>query len=527
MAQHVNLDAMIPREDFARTLDEEVKGEPIKDFPLSYLESDSPIRVQLRKPDFQRETNHWTPEQLATFIASFLDQEVIPSLILWRAPSFIFVIDGGHRLSALRAWMVDDYGDGAISQAFYNGEITDSQKRIAKRARTLIENKIGRYSTLRALVGQKTAQDQKQLKRAGLMFTRPLQLQWVYGDARVAETSFFKINSQGTPLDDVEAMLIENRAKPLAIAARAIMRAGSGHKYWSMFQASRQEEVEALSRSLFRLLFKPEASSPLRTLDVPLGGSSSPVDALSLIIDFLTVAGSYDQNRIIPIDKYESDTTGENTEKVLRNSLDVANRITGNSAGSLGLHPAVYFYTESGKHSRFLFLGIASLFSEKVRNNDTAWFKKFTSARSKLEDFLINEKSLIGLILRAITPRQRMAKAKELISWLVDQYNKGEDVSAQGAIAHMGVKGRIFDGASTQAGPSRFTNDVKSLVFIDKALNKNHKCSICGGHIDSTKSMSYDHLTPVNDGGSGGAKNLDLVHPYCNTGIKGAKNQAD
>jgi hypothetical protein len=28
---------------------------------------------------------------------------------------YIFVIDGGHRLSALRAWMEDDYGDGTIS----------------------------------------------------------------------------------------------------------------------------------------------------------------------------------------------------------------------------------------------------------------------------------------------------------------------------------------------------------------------------------------------------------------------------
>ena len=59
--------------------------------------------------------DHWTPEQVVTFVASFLDSEVIPSLILWKSPMYIFVIDGGHRLSALRAWMGDDYGDNAIS----------------------------------------------------------------------------------------------------------------------------------------------------------------------------------------------------------------------------------------------------------------------------------------------------------------------------------------------------------------------------------------------------------------------------
>ena len=62
---------------------------------------------------------------------------------------YIFVIDGGHRLSSLRAWMLDDYGDGPLSLAFCGTEISEEQKRIAKRTRRLIETSIGRYSTLR------------------------------------------------------------------------------------------------------------------------------------------------------------------------------------------------------------------------------------------------------------------------------------------------------------------------------------------------------------------------------------------
>jgi hypothetical protein len=114
LARRVTLDAMIPREDFG-VQGEEFVLELIRDFPINNLEKNSPIRRQLRKPDFQRETNHWTPEQVVSFIESFVDSEVIPSLILWKSPRFIFVIDGGHRLSALRAWMEDDYGDGSIS----------------------------------------------------------------------------------------------------------------------------------------------------------------------------------------------------------------------------------------------------------------------------------------------------------------------------------------------------------------------------------------------------------------------------
>ena len=133
MAIRVTLDAMIPRDDFAVQVDE-FEFDLFADFQITSLSRDSAILKLLRKPDFQRETNHWTIQQIATFVASFLDNEVIPSLILWKSPSNIFVIDGGHRLSALRAWMEDDYGDGAVSQEFYAGEIPNAQKRAAKRA---------------------------------------------------------------------------------------------------------------------------------------------------------------------------------------------------------------------------------------------------------------------------------------------------------------------------------------------------------------------------------------------------------
>ena len=124
MAKRVNLDAMIPREDFAVQA-EDTALDLIPAFPITNLLPEAGILKLLRKPDFQRETNHWTPDQVVTFNASFLDNEVIPSLIFWKSPTYIFVIDGGHRLSALRAWMEDDYGDGAHSAAFYKGELSD------------------------------------------------------------------------------------------------------------------------------------------------------------------------------------------------------------------------------------------------------------------------------------------------------------------------------------------------------------------------------------------------------------------
>ena len=132
MAQKVNLDAMIPRADFASKPDEESSAEKIQTFSIEQLKQDSLLVHRLRKPDFQRETSHWDPKQILVFLKSFLDNELVPSVILWHSPSHVFVIDGGHRISTLRAWIEDDYGDGPISSKFYLGTIPEDQKREKK-----------------------------------------------------------------------------------------------------------------------------------------------------------------------------------------------------------------------------------------------------------------------------------------------------------------------------------------------------------------------------------------------------------
>ena len=517
MAKRVDLDAMIPREDFE--IEQQTYAlDLMKDFPINHLAKDAPVRTLLRKPDFQRETNHWSPQQVSTFIASFVDGEVIPSLILWKAPQYIFVIDGGHRLSALRAWMEDDYGDRTISQEFYRSEISKVQKKVAEQTRKLVEDKVGRYSTLISAVGSKTAPEQMG-KRAQVLVTRALALQWIVGDAKVAETSFFKINSQGTPLDDTESLLIKNRRKPIAIAARAILRAGSGHKYWSKFNAERVKEVEEVTQEFYEKIFKPEADEPLKTLELPLGGTISPVDALALLIDFMTIAGTRQQGGK-DIDAYEDDDdNGEETVKVLKNSLQVLNRIAGNNPASLGLHPVVYFYNEKGKYSRFLFLGMTTVIQDKLRNNNAKFFADFTTARKKVEKFLIDNKSLLGIILQNLGKTQRVPKMKDMLEYLVKELQDAKTVKIENVLSYLGIRGRIFDSNVMQAAP-HISDDTKSTVYVRQAIATGLRCPICGGLLDPNKSVSYDHIEQKRKGGSGDPSNVQLAHPYCNTGFK-------
>lgn len=508
---------MIPREDFAVIgRDDEVSLDLIREFPLANLTRDSSILKLLRKPDFQRETNHWTPEQVASFIESFVENEVIPSLILWKSPDFVFVIDGGHRLSALRAWVEDDYGDRTVSREFYDGEISEEQKRVAKRTRTLVETKVGRYSTLRDLVGVKDSRPET--KRAVRMTTRGLPVQWIQGNAEFAESSFFKINSQGTPLDQTETLLIRNRRKPIAIAARAILRSGAGHKYWSSFDDNNARQIVEASGEFYKVLFQPEVSEPVKTVDLPIGGSVSPVDALALLIEFLSIAGSRDKESK-SIDKYPDDDTGAATIEVLSRANEVVKRITGTSAGSLGLHPAVYFYTEKGKYNRFLFLGMTMLITEAIRNNDQAFFKKFTLARSDVETFLRANKSLIGIILQNLAKGARVHRMRDLLRYLVSESIAKRSLDRTKVIGELGLRGEIIDVVNIRV-PSAISDDTKAIVAVQKALESAQKCPECGGLLLPTKSVSYDHKKRVRNGGTGEADNVQMCHPFCNTGMK-------
>ena len=105
----VNLDALIPREEFA-VEDQQGGTSLIERISILHLEGFI-FGPDLRKPDFQRETIQWTPQKVADLVRAFVDADLIPAVILWRAGRYVFVIDGAHRLSAIMAWILDDYGD--------------------------------------------------------------------------------------------------------------------------------------------------------------------------------------------------------------------------------------------------------------------------------------------------------------------------------------------------------------------------------------------------------------------------------
>ncbi len=249
----VNLDALLEREDFDSS-EESVGSSTDPLFKLEELKRDRLFFRVLRKPHFQRETNNWSSERIVEFVKSFLDNELIPAIIIWHSKltNKIFVIDGAHRVSALIAWVNDDYGDGDMSRRANGYEVAQAQKRFHSITKTSIESEIGSFRQLTEVAkGEAGPRDDVMKRRALAIGGRVLNIQRVDGDASVAETSFFKINGNAIPIDDTELDMLHARHKPNTLAARAFMRAGRGHKYWGKLPNA--AEVEALAKEVYSI----------------------------------------------------------------------------------------------------------------------------------------------------------------------------------------------------------------------------------------------------------------------------------
>lgn len=519
-AKTVNLDAMIQRADFAATNSENFSADKIQNISIRDFMYDQLLGSMLRKPDFQRETNHWGCEQVVRLLECFVNGDLVPSVILWQSPNHVFVIDGGHRLSALRAYVEDDYGDGPISRAYFANEIPKDQLQAAKKTRNMIDERIGSWKHHQSLAKQQIAiaDDQQRMKMNLTM--RALPIQWVVGDAGKAESSFFTINTKGAELDRVEELLLKNRKKPIAIAARAIIRSATGHKYWSSFPPPSQQKVEALAKQLHSALFDPEFSNPVKTLDLPLGGPKGMRAALEALIDLALIATRKQSDPLKALQDTADDADGTATLSVLTTTLSLIQRITGNERGSLGLHPAVYFYGVSGRHSNPMFMGTITLVAEKLATNDQTFFQSFTSVRAKVEAGLIANKETISQILSLNRSSHRTAKYAELLGAIIKSQIDGKRLSPRLIVDLSGIATGLVIG-SAERSSTLFSPEAKSQIFLTSALKSALKCPICSGYLDTTKSVSYDHILEKKNGGDGAVTNGQLSHPYCNNSIKG------
>jgi hypothetical protein len=512
--QTANLDALIPREDF-EIKEETRQSQSVQAIGIKDLERESFLYYVLRKPDFQRETSEWDPKRVSDLISSFLSGDLIPAIILWNSGKYIFTIDGAHRLSALIAWVQDDYGDGVMSRAFFENNISDEQISVAKITRDLVKKQVGSYSDHKFAIQIETIAPKDLLERARKLASLAIQVQWVNGDAKKAEASFFKINQQAVHVHQTELRLLKSRNKASALAARAIMRSGTGHKYWSKFSAENQQKIEDAAKEIHNIIFVPQLKTPIKTLDLPVAGPVYSSQTLSLILDLVNLINEVKSEESLNIDE-----SGDETVKFLLNTRKVMQRISGNHPSSLGLHPVVYFYSPQGRFLSTSLLAMVQLIKDFERTN---YFNTFIDNREDFETFILKYKDFVQQINnRSRTGMKGFTPVQELYQFIIKNFDEG--VGSDDIIISL-KESKKFSFLKTDniyvldLEKKDFSRETKSEAFLREALKNPIKCSICRGLIHRN-SITIDHVVRKDDGGFGSINNAQLAHPYCNTTYK-------
>ena len=450
----------------------------------------------------------------------FVNDDLVPAIILWRSPSNdVFVIDGSHRLSSLIAWVQDDYGDGSASRDFFEQSIPQAQRDAADKTRKLINKEVGSYEDLKfAISNPQKAVKPEHIGRAKKLGSLAINVQWVNGDATKAEHSFFKINQQGTVIDPTELTMLQARSSPNALAARAIIRAGVGHKYWSKFSPEVQTEIEKEAKNVYDNLYRPQLQTPIKTTDIPIAGRAYSAQTLPLIFDLVNLANDTVVGRVTQ--EVPKDTDGSQTIEFLTKVRKIAYRISGTHASSLGLHPIVYFYGATGRFQPTSFFGIVELLKRIERTNG---FAEFTRVRRPFEDFLLNHKYLSNQITQKYgSGLKGYVKVVYLYELLLAHIQGGiaSEVELEKAASSDKelVFLRFFD-EDEEVRRKNFSTETKSATFLSEAVASLLHCSICKGYMHRN-SISIDHINDKKHGGTGDPLNAQMTHPYCNSTYK-------
>ena len=375
---------------------------------------------------------------------------------------------------------------------------------------------MGSYEDFKLALTHPDKVDPKIVDRAKRLGAAAIPLQWVEGDATKAENSFFKINQQASPINPTELVLLKSRKKPNCIAARAIIRSGRGHKYWSAFPKDKQVEIENLAKEINDILFAPPLNLPIKTLDIPIGGKVYSAQTLPLVLGFINTVND------VPSDFSENlddDPSGEVTIKFLERAKKLAWRINSLHASSLGLHPIVYFFSLDGRHKPASFFATIAFVMQLEKSN---LFKDFTTVRPKFEEFLLKFDYLIQQIFRKYRKvSESYEHIKDFYFAVMEELNNGKTPpeAVESLVKTPKYKYLSLQSNEEEVTSEEFTKERKSAVYIKEALLSAPKCKICGGYIH-VNSITVDHKKRKEDGGLGSVENGQIAHPYCNTTFK-------
>lgn len=525
-----------------------------KDNNIRYSDIISDWFKAIKKPDFQRETNAWTPKQCLEFLDSVIYERIIPSIILWRSEDngCIYVLDGAHRLSVIRAWMTDDWGDKAGK--YYDRKDIDLIKKIANETRTLINEKIGKYedfvnsSKIKDTIVNRGGTPKNEMKPKEFNQSKfysniinslvTISVQWENGNYERAEQSFLRINRQGQPLDPWEANLIEFRNGSYSRTIMSIANGGNLGHY--LFNNTENKELDVTiddfnkkSETVHHKLFVPPYILPISDLNVPLMVAPVYFQKHKYLLELIPLVINKeialdDQKQIIFLQK----DCNANTEIIINNAFEIINKLdetlehlvsyTHNSK-CLSVVPLFYWYNERGQYNRSLFYGfLLWLFAgseEDTKNRKLI----FSANRAKFEFLLQEYKSDIFQFLN-LGGGAGLKSAKQTANFiqnLILSLSLNPKLDVNSLQLENIVLESINSSTKSKKKLTKSSRNVssrdKTQVNIRELFKGSVKCNICGGIVNlKYGGIQYDHHEDYALVKETTASNLNPTHPFCN-----------
>ena len=558
---HIRRDNLLyKRANSATNGDEQIQYET--HIQITDLFGQRPKSRRLRKPDFQRATSAWTAKDCADLLEDVLKEQVVPSVIMWLSPDNLqYVLDGGHRISVLLAWVRDDWGDKVSSEDYQDPVLEENSKLAAKQVREeLKKREIGKFQEYldaeEAYTNIEAAKriPEQEMDTASLHYARLVRrwdavkigfpIQWVKGNYQKAEESFLKINKSGRRLSDWETKLVENRTSSFARTVMSIAEISNANHCWTENAPEigndpvlKQKVNEILTnvRTLHGLLFEPPHRKPIKDEIQPLMATSltKPETKPFYLAELLTITeGKKGQKpeweSLIKRDKNARvSIIIENGLLLTQHALAVVSNIYGSSPRSLALMPLVYFYNQQGTYVRSLLYGMIYWLNHGSETRDIQNRKLlFTAHRSAFEKVLIDYKStIIQRIARRIGsgPEVTYPTARYLngLLELLIQFDDDVDSDAfheahKTLIETLGKKTDKEDEIEKVSASRTFRGLQKDEIQVSTFLGMFPKCGICEGRFHPSLDNQIDHVQDFGKGGKTVVSNARITHPFCN-----------
>jgi hypothetical protein len=301
--------------------------------------------------------------------------------------------------------------------------------------------------------------------------------------------------------------------------------------YWRRFAKEKQEIIVEIAADLSKLLFVPNLVAPINTLDVPLAGFGYGSHVLPFAFDLVNVANGLalpdSSRKIIPtatamLPTLSDDTDGSQTIGYMKKAKDLVELLCSKHSGSLGLHPALYFYTPRGEFVPAAFFNLST------------WFLDLEK-RGKLKDFRDHRQAFEGLILehpviakpalhKLGTGGRSRPRMIALFSRILDLLIAGKSkddvwatVTGDPDFQFLAADDQEQQKEASYGTPgSAFPRRAKSVGFYRQALPNSLRCPICGG-LMHMNGMTTDHDQERSKGGLSADENARSVHPICNS----------